>query len=983
MYTVENPVLSKVSNTSHVNGEVSSGDLKQFEISDTEALINCTDDHLWSVGCDLRLIAANRAFTEAIKSFTGVSFKPGDPLLIENVFDNSILAFWQNLYNRALLGESFKEEICTPACNNWPETWMDTSFNPIYKNGLVAGIACHSKNITEKKKSAIALQAAYYEKNIILESIADGFFTVDKNWIVTYWNKVAEKMLNTPKCKITGQHLWEVFEGSVGSKSYNKYHQALETGQVLEFEDYYVRLDKWFEINAYPSATGLSVYFKDITERKKAEAALHIAYEEKNTVLERIDDGFFAVDENSIVTYWNKRAEILLNAERRDMIGKNLHEVFATTASKAFYNNYQKAITEKTTIHFVEFSTRMNKWFSVSAYASDNGLSVYFKDVTEQKNAEEKLKESEAKYRSFFESSMDGILLTITDGEILSANPAACEIFKMTEEEIIATGRFGLVDPTDPRVYELIEQRKRNGQVKGELTLVRKGGCKFEAEITSALFTDSYGGERTSMIVRDITERKQTEQSLKQSNKRYNIISQATSDMVWDWNLVTGEVYRNKEGWKKIFRTVDAEIENGSIDDWDSRVHPDDQQKVQEVEAEIQKSERDFFEVECRMLRDDGTYAYIHDRGHIIRNEQGQAVRLIGATQDITARKEAELQVAKSELRFRSLVQNSSDIICIFNEKGYFKYISPAIRKVLGFEPDETIEKNAFAFVHPDDVTLLKDYLSQTKPYMNREMPVVRFINALGDWRWIESRVTNMCDKAEVGGYVFNCRDITDKVILENELENERQLKHQEITQAVITAQEKERQQLGSELHDNINQILAGSRLYLGLAQKEMKTENPYLTETGILISSAINEIRNLSHSLIAPSLNESELLSAIINIIEVTRQTSDIKISLQTNDFDETKISDKLKLSIFRIIQEQFSNILKHAAAHKVIVQLTQENSKTLLVIKDDGVGFDTGKKPNGVGLMNIRTRASLFNGELTIISSPGKGCELRVLFN
>jgi signal transduction histidine kinase len=81
--------------------------------------------------------------------------------------------------------------------------------------------------------------------------------------------------------------------------------------------------------------------------------------------------------------------------------------------------------------------------------------------------------------------------------------------------------------------------------------------------------------------------------------------------------------------------------------------------------------------------------------------------------------------------------------------------------------------------------------------------------------------------------------------------------------------------------------------------------------------------------------------------------------------------------------VQEQINNILKHAAAQKVIVNLVKDNKKTLLSIKDDGVGFDTSAKANGVGLLNIKTRASLFNGEVSIISAPGKGCELRVLFN
>jgi len=770
------------------------------------------------------------------------------------------------------------------------------------------------------------------------------------------------------------------FANSITGNAINKVvHRVLTAGGAIKIVE--VRWRIFRDGEGKPArAVGTC---QDITERKKSKTALQKAYEEKNTVLERIDDGFFALDENSIVTYWNKRAEMLLGIKKEELIGKNLHQVFLLRGSSIFYHNYLKAISEKITIHFEGYSHMSKKWFTVSAYGSENGLSVYFKDVTEQKDAEEKLKESEARYRSFFESSMDGILITVTDGEILSVNPAACEIFKMTEDQICTAGRFGIADLTDPRLLTLIEERKRTGSVKGEVTLLRKNGSKFEAELTATVFTDSCGQNRTSIIVRDITERKKAETKLKRSNERYNLICKATNDMVWDWDLVTGKVYRNKEGWKKIFRTGDNEIENGLIEDWDFKIHPDDQDTVKNVQDEIQKSEKDFFEVECRMLRDDGTYAYVHDRGHVIRNVQGKAIRLIGATQDITARKHAELQVAKSEFRFRSLVQNSSELICIFNDRGYFIYSSPAIKKMLGFEPEEITEKNVFAFLHPDDITPLKDYLSQMKSDMNGEMPLLRFKNTKGEWRWIESRVTNMSDNPEVAGYVFNCRDVTEKVVLEKILETERLLKHQQITQAVISAQEQERQELGGELHDNVNQILAGALLYLGLAKRELNIDHRYLQETDTLINTAIEEIRNLSHSLIPPSLHESEFLETLKNLLEVTQKTSGIVISLQACGFDESSIPDKLKLTIYRIVQEQINNILKHAAAQKVIVQLVNDNEKTLLCIKDDGIGFDTSKKANGVGLMNIKTRASLFNGDVSIISSPGNGCEVRVLFN
>jgi signal transduction histidine kinase len=225
--------------------------------------------------------------------------------------------------------------------------------------------------------------------------------------------------------------------------------------------------------------------------------------------------------------------------------------------------------------------------------------------------------------------------------------------------------------------------------------------------------------------------------------------------------------------------------------------------------------------------------------------------------------------------------------------------------------------------------------------------------------------------------------NITEKVFLERELEKERLIKQHEITEAVISAQEQERQELGSELHDNITQILAGSRLYLGLVKTELKEEHPYLIETDNLIKSAIDELRNLSHSLIPPSLNESELLEALHHIIEITQLASGIQISLDAPDFKETLTSDKLKLTIYRIVQEQLHNITKYASASKVNIRLVQHKEKIVLSIKDDGVGFDTEIKAKGVGLMNIKTRAALFNGEMRIISTPGNGCELSVCFN
>ena len=137
--------------------------------------------------------------------------------------------------------------------------------------GHVIGISKILRDITEKKRSEKIIEEANLERNIILESIGDGFFAVDKNWVVTYWNKMAEKNLTVPKSSILGHKLWDVFSESIGSYSYLQYHKAMEEKSPAHFEDYFSPLERWFEVSTYPSENGLSVYFKDITSRKLSE----------------------------------------------------------------------------------------------------------------------------------------------------------------------------------------------------------------------------------------------------------------------------------------------------------------------------------------------------------------------------------------------------------------------------------------------------------------------------------------------------------------------------------------------------------------------------------------------------------------------------------------------------------------------------------------------------------------------------------------
>jgi PAS domain S-box-containing protein len=132
-------------------------------------------------------------------------------------------------------------------------------------------------------------------------------------------------------------------------------------------------------------------------------------------------------------------------------------------------------------------------------------------DITAQKTAEEALRESESKYRSFFDSSMDAQLITEPDGKILEVNPAACRMFGRSAEEIKRIGRNGLVDLSDPRLGPGLETRRRNGKARGALNFLRADGTTFEADVVFTIFTDTEGREKTSMTIRDLTELRQAQ----------------------------------------------------------------------------------------------------------------------------------------------------------------------------------------------------------------------------------------------------------------------------------------------------------------------------------------------------------------------------------------------------------------------------------------------------------------------------------------
>ena len=310
---------------------------------------------------------------------------------------------------------------------------------------------------------------------------------------------------------------------------------------------------------------------------------------------------------------------------------------------------------------------------------------------------------------------------------------------------------------------------------------------------------------------------------------------------------------------------------------------------------------------------------------------------------------------------------------------------SDEIYRIYGYEPGSIIPTFDFFLTHvfPDDLAYIKQKMSDLFNDPSSQKLYFRIIDSSGNIRCIHSEYQIECDAngKAIKATGFNM-DVTEKIQLEEKLVEEKIKKRQEITNAVITAQEQERKRLGEELHDNINQILATARLYVESAIADASPRKDLLLDSKNYIVSAMNEIRDLSRSLLPPSLGVISLTEALKDLLQTINKANQLICITDCEELDESLISDPLKLTIFRIVQEQMNNVITHANAKNVIVQLTGKANQLRLSIHDDGIGFDPSEKRKGVGLQNIGSRSELFGGNVVINSAPGVGCEVVVEF-
>lgn len=524
-------------------------------------------------------------------------------------------------------GIEFDEELLL-ITKTGKERWIRCIGNSERVNGVCTKIFGSFQDIHKIKTTSLQLEE-------ILGSISDAFYALDRNWNITYFNKEAENLLLEKRVAVVGKNFWEVFPLVLGTSLEAVCRSVAKSGSAQNLEYRYPADDRWYEVHIYPSNGGISCYFKNIDERKRAAEILQKEYEDKIKILESIGDAFFTMDAAFVVTYWNQTAERILGVDRATILGKNLWDLFPDAVHLPSYTNYQEVLKTRQPMTFEDY---YGVWLEVNAYPSNDGISVFFRDITLKKEADQRLLLAFEEKNRILESIGDAFFAVDTNWIVTYWNKEAEKVLGLQREAIVGKNLWDVyADAVDSDFYRYYHK----AMVTAENVSFEEYYPKLDKWFEVSAYPSSQG---LSVYFKDITLRKRTDIKILQANERFEKVTQATTDAIWDWDLETDILYRGN-GFEKLFG-LEVSKNLTSNEFWKDHFFPEDLLAIKEsLQQSLDDPNCEFWEMEYRICHASGAIKSVFDKGMIIRNESGKAIRMVGAINDISDYKKHEQEL--------------------------------------------------------------------------------------------------------------------------------------------------------------------------------------------------------------------------------------------------------------------------------------------------------------------------------------------------
>ncbi|TCJ17038.1 PAS domain S-box protein [Flaviaesturariibacter flavus] len=591
---------------------------------------------------------------------------------------------------------------------------------------------------------------------------------------------------------------------------------------------------------------------------------------------------------------------------------------------------------------------------------------------------------------AFILQQLDDVIVTADlDFHVRSLNAAAVRHFGIDPDGAVGCRISELVafeySPAEP-LEAIKAQVATTGRWQGELPFAGRDGQRHYFWFTLTFLPGADGRPEGILVIgRDRTAERIAEQNLHRKERFYRGLIADALDGILLMD-VSGRITFASPSIKHVLGYDYAEVLGKWAFDF---VHPEDHSKASEAFMREVNQNAEIKFINVRLRRKDGPWLWCLVRGNnLLANPSVGGIAIY--FHDDSQRKEASEALKASEQRFRLLVRNIQSGVMMFNVNGVIETCNEAATRILGLPPETlmgtALPAAAWGVISEHGAPITPDQLPALRAIRTGQ-PVRNFVMGhlhpvTGRRIWLLVNADPVFDEQQVLQYVIaSFADISERKALEDRLLAE-QISHQrQLTQATIDSSERERTEIGKELHDNIGQQLTTIKLYLDLAKATADEETLEMVALANRnISDVINEIRALCRNLIPSTLGDLGLEESINDLVYTITRTQHLRIRFSCEGFDEESVPDNRKLMFFRILQEQLNNIVKHAGATRVDITLGREGGTAFLRVADDGKGFDPASVRRGLGLTNMENRAGMFGGTVEIQSVSGKGSTITV---
>ncbi len=580
---------------------------------------------------------------------------------------------------------------------------------------------------TPPVQSAIQQPSSFHLSHLLLplvERIPDSILCMDHEFRITFANAAARRVSRLTDADLNSRTHWELFPETEGTQVERIYRQVMDDRQPAQLEHFYAPFDVWVGVQVFPTEEGVALYYRDITDRKKAETALDTANRQLSQVLEAAPDSIVCIDRNWNCSFANRAARIILKTE--NLIGANLWSAFPLNQTEPFASNYgatmERGISTEFEAHYPE---PLNVWFKVASRPFDDGIIIFSSDITARKKAEARRDATNRQLQQVFDATADAVVSLSRDWTFTFLNPRAHELFGVRGDLI---GRNLWEEFPDATGIEIHSNFAR--------TMDEGIPIEFEAHYGDPLnlwlnIVCRPSDDGIVLFCRDITAQHASRQALLDQQAALTFVQQTAHVATWKIELSTG-IMTFGSGSAPVFGRNNAEI--ATLHHWEQLIHPADLPRVRQATQRALDT-REVVIIDYRVTADDGKVLWVESRRSPIFDSAGIATHIRGVTHDITNRKQKEEELAASEERYRVLADLNPQAIWMGSPEGQITYANQGFLDYIGL----TLEAAS------DGLTWLNAFYEEDR---GRVLDTWSHSVTTGDEYTIEARMVRARDQA-------------------------------------------------------------------------------------------------------------------------------------------------------------------------------------------------------------------------------------------